>query len=262
MKNETEVQLLAQEDIEAGLRRLGLEKGQVVEIHSSLSSFGWVTGGPSTVVDALIRVVGPEGSILMSAYPVSKLLPLSAEEKAWGILAKVQTYGEEYRGPTGMGVIADEFCRRPGTVLGPTWHRVCAWGRYARQLSQGYHVLLEMGGWVLLLGVDIRRCSCMHQAEKAPLPPEITRRFTLPAEIRAKYPDDIYLAYGCSPEDAWLKIQTQAEQQGLIHIGQIGRATCRFFPARPVVNLYQEARQADPWGLFDVERPPEAPGEK
>ena len=248
-------QPLTQADIEAGLIRLGLEKGQVVEVHSSLSSFGWVDGGPAAVVDALMHVIGAGGAIVMSAYPVSKILPLSEEEKARGILAKVRTYAEDYRGPTGMGVIADEFCRRPGTILGPGFHRVCAWGRYAEQLSQGYQVLLEMDGWALLLGVDIERLSSMHQAEKSALPPEITRYFELPDEIRRQYPsDDFYLAYGQTPENAWLKIQAQAEQGGIIRIGQIGQATCRYFKARPVVRMYEDALCADPWKLYGVKK--------
>jgi aminoglycoside N3'-acetyltransferase len=247
---------LTQQDIEIGLYQLGLEKDQIVEVHSSLSSFGWVEGGASTVIDALINVIGDQGSIVMSAYPVSKPIPLSEEEKAWGILAKVQTYEEDYRGPTGMGVIADIFCQRPGTVLGPKWHRVCAWGRHSERLSQGYHVLMDMNGWVLLLGVDIRRCSCMHQAEEYPLPQEIDRYFTIPDEIRGKYPDDIYLAYCPTPDDAWLKIQAAAEQQNMIRIGQIGNATCRFFKAKPVVEMYGEVRRTDPWGFFNVKKWP------
>src|SRR5512146_1302328 len=103
MPNDGAVRPLTQQDIESGLYRLGLEKGQIIEVHSSLSSFGWVEGGAPAVVDALINVIGEEGSMVMSAYPLSKPLPLSEEEKAWGILAKVQTYGEDYRGPTGMG---------------------------------------------------------------------------------------------------------------------------------------------------------------
>ena len=248
-------QPLTQADIEADLIRIGLEKGRIVEVHSSLSSLGWVDGGPSTVVDALMNVISAEGAIVMSAYPVSKILPLSEEERAWGILAKVQTYDEDYRGPTGMGVITDEFCRRPGTILGPNKHRVCAWSRNAEQLSQGYQVLLEMDGWVLLLGVDIERCSSMHQAEKYPLPPEVTRYLKLPDEIRQWYPsDDFYLAYGQTPENAWLKIQAEAEQRSLIKIGQIGQATCRYFKARPVVGMYEEALRTDPWGLYGVKK--------
>ena len=93
---------LTQVNIESGLRRLGLEEGQIVEVHSSLSSFGRVNGGPETVINALMNVVGPEGAIVMSAYPVSKVLPLSEEEKAWGILAKVRLYDDNNRGTTEM----------------------------------------------------------------------------------------------------------------------------------------------------------------
>jgi len=49
---------LTQKDIKVGLRQLGLGRGDAVEVHSSLSSFGWVEGGAPTVVDALMNVVG------------------------------------------------------------------------------------------------------------------------------------------------------------------------------------------------------------
>jgi aminoglycoside N3'-acetyltransferase len=246
---------LTRSDIEDGLYQLGLRPGQIVEVHSSLGSLGHVEGGAGTVIEALMNVIGSEGAIVMSAYPVSKLLPLTEEEKSWGILGKVRVYDDDYRAPTGMGVIADEFCLRPDTVLGPSPHRVCAWGRNAEQLSLGYQVLLEMDGDVLLLGVDIERCSCMHQAEKNPLPPEIAGLFELPEEIAARYSDDYYIAYGQSPVNAWLKIQSQAEKEGIIKIGTIGQATCRFFKARPVVEAYAEALRTDPWALFGVKNP-------
>lgn len=245
---------ITQTDIEDGLHKIGLRPGQIVEVHSSLSSLGHVEGGAGTVINALMNVIGAGGAIVMSAYPVSKLLPLTEEEKSWGILGKVRVFDDDYRAPTGMGVIADEFCLRPDTILGPSPHRVCAWGRNAEQLSQGYQVLLEMDGDVLLLGVDIERCSCMHQGETTPLPPEIAGLFELPAEIAARYSDDYYIAYGQSPDNAWLKIQAQAEQAGIIRLGKIGQATCRFFKARPVVEAYEVALRTDPWALYGVKR--------
>jgi aminoglycoside 3-N-acetyltransferase len=45
--------------------KLGLESGMVVIIHSSLSSLGWVCGGPVAVIQALMDVVGEEGTIVM-----------------------------------------------------------------------------------------------------------------------------------------------------------------------------------------------------
>jgi aminoglycoside 3-N-acetyltransferase len=243
---------LTRSEIEDGLRQLGLTRGAAVEVHSSLSSLGWVEGGAPAVVDALMNVVGPEGALVMSAYPVSKPLPLTEEERARGITAKVRLYGEDYGGPTGMGAIADEFRSRPGTVLGPGFHRVCAWGHNAEQQSQGYGYLLKVDGWVLLLGVGIGSCSSMHQAEKVGIPAEVKACFKLPEEIRRDYPDDVYVAYGRTPHDAWEKVRAKAEHRGLIVRHKIGKATCMLFKARPVVGIYERALYTDPLGLFGI----------
>ncbi len=50
--------------------------GIVLEVHSSISSFGYVEGGALTVIDALKESPGIEGSIFMSALKLSPELPL------------------------------------------------------------------------------------------------------------------------------------------------------------------------------------------
>ena len=47
-----------QKDIVDDLKRLGLERGAAVEVHSSLSRIGMVEGGAPTVIRALMEVVG------------------------------------------------------------------------------------------------------------------------------------------------------------------------------------------------------------
>jgi aminoglycoside 3-N-acetyltransferase len=250
---------LTQKHIEDGLQQLGLSKGGVAEVHSSLSSLGWVEGGAPTVVDALMNVVGEQGTLVMSAYPVSLPLPLTEEEKARGILAKVRIFGENYAGKTGMGAIADEFRCRPGMLLGTGIHRVCAWGRDAARHSQeGYKHLIDIDGWVLCLGVDIHRCSSMHLAEsKIGIPTAITKCFEVLKDIRRDYPDDVwYIQYGDTPDDAWGKVQNEAERRGLIKKSHIGRAKCMLFKARAVVGIYEQALRTDPFGLFGVEKRP------
>ena len=246
---------VSRQDIEDGLRELGLRRGDVVEVHSSLSAFGWVEGGAATVVDALMAVVGEEGALVMSAYPVSKPLPLTEAEKVRGILAKVQLFGEDYDGPTGMGVIADEFRRRPRAVLGPGFHRVCAWGRDAvLHAERGYAHLLDMDGWVLLLGVGIGACSSMHQAEIGfNMPEAIKRYWQVPEDVRRDYPDDIYISYGRTPDDAWGKVLDEAERRGQVRRHRIGRAECMLFKARVVVGIYGEWLRRNPFGLHGAE---------
>jgi aminoglycoside N3'-acetyltransferase len=44
-------------DIIYGLQQLGLMPGATVEVHSSLSAFGWVEDGAPTVISALMDVL-------------------------------------------------------------------------------------------------------------------------------------------------------------------------------------------------------------
>ncbi len=251
---------LTQKDIVADLRRLGLKQGAAVEVHSSLSSMGFVEGGASTVINALMEVVGEEGAIVMSAYPVTPPLPLTAEEKAKGIIAKVRKLDENADCKTGMGVIVDTFCRWPNTYLGKGIHRVCAWGHHAELHSQGYEYLLSIDGWALLIGVDINRCSCMHIAEdKVEVPQEFLAHFELPEEIQRQYPKtDWYVEYHDPqqplPVNAWGKVQDEAERRGLIRRGYIGQAECLLFKAKLVVDIYEEFLRTDPFELFGIEQ--------
>ena len=52
----------------ADLRALGLHAGMVVIAHSSLRSLGWVNGGAVAVVQALLDVITPEGTLVMPAH--------------------------------------------------------------------------------------------------------------------------------------------------------------------------------------------------
>jgi len=249
-------QYLTRKDIITGLEQLGLKPGAAVEVHSSLSSMGSVQDGAAAVIEALMEVVGTEGAIVMSAYAVTLPLPLTAEDKALGILAKVRFLKEGDDQRTGMGVVSDTFRRTPGTILGSGEHRLCAWGKDAEIHCQGYGHLLEIDGWVLLIGVDIHRCSSMHLAEQGiQWAEEITAYFHVPAEIRKQYPEDQwYVECKEAPEDAWGKVQLEAERRGLIRRGRIGRAGCMLFKARPVVELYRARLERDPYALFGIQR--------
>jgi aminoglycoside 3-N-acetyltransferase len=59
---------VTREQIRAGLIEAGLKKGDLVVAHSSLSSFGHVVGGPDAVIDALLDVLGLEGTLIMPSH--------------------------------------------------------------------------------------------------------------------------------------------------------------------------------------------------
>ena len=61
----------------ADLRRIGLREGDHVAVALSFKSLGFVCGGPEVMIDALLEVVGPNGTIMMNThtygFPISKI---------------------------------------------------------------------------------------------------------------------------------------------------------------------------------------------
>ncbi len=175
---------VTKEDLMAGLRRVGVTGSQIIEVHGSLSSFGYVVGGARTVVDALMEVNGHTGTLLMPTQTTE-----NSEPSEWmnppvipSVYAKVRDAMPPYqRNKTdlrGMGAIVENFRHRDGVVFSD--HPAvsyAAWGRYAKLLCnrQSLHFpfaeespcarLYELKGYVLLLGTDFDTATCMHLAE-------------------------------------------------------------------------------------------------
>ena len=165
-------------DIVAALRGLGVRPGALLGVHASLSRFGRVQGGAEAVLEALFETVGPEGTLVMSTYLVGPPLPLTEEDRALGITWKIRRIPfDDLSTPSGMGVIADTFKRRPDVKR---WyhrvHSVTAWGRDADRYCRSFEPLVEAGGSILLMGVQMDRCSALHIAEGRVELPEAVRR--------------------------------------------------------------------------------------
>ena len=54
--------------IKNDLIKLGIQRGDLLLVHSSLSSIGWVCGGAQSVITALMEVLGPEGTLVMPSH--------------------------------------------------------------------------------------------------------------------------------------------------------------------------------------------------
>jgi aminoglycoside 3-N-acetyltransferase len=77
------------QSIRDDLSALGVTQGMVLLVHSSLSSLGWVCGGPVAVVLALEAALGPEGTLVMPTHSSDlsepsywKAPPVDADERS------------------------------------------------------------------------------------------------------------------------------------------------------------------------------------
>lgn len=126
---------LNKQDLINGFCKAGINKGDEIEVHSSLSSFGYVDGGAETVISALKETVGDNGSIFMPALRLSPELPLTEEDKKASITSKIKILPEN-RMHSAMGIIADTFRMMPDTVTGDGIFAVSGWGRNANEAGE------------------------------------------------------------------------------------------------------------------------------
>lgn len=102
------------------LARLGISEGETLLVHSSLSSLGWVCGGPQAVVSALRKAVGGQGTLVMPAHSGDWSDPAEWEKppvpKEWlqVIYDNMPAYEPEITPTRGMGRIAELFRTYPG----------------------------------------------------------------------------------------------------------------------------------------------------
>lgn len=61
--------LISRTALESDLRKLGIKEGDMIFIRISYKSIGKVEGGPKTVIDAILNVIGKNGTLLATAFP-------------------------------------------------------------------------------------------------------------------------------------------------------------------------------------------------
>lgn len=239
-------------DIIDGLVDLGLKSDDEIEVHSSLSSFGYVEDGADTVISALKEVVGENGSIFMPALRLSKELPLTEQDKLLGITTKIRILPENCERSV-MGIIADTFRRMSDTITNDGVFRISAWGESSNEVKDGLQYLIHNGGKALMLGVDIYKLTAMHYVEDL-LPDDIKNYFPLSDEINRIYPADKWLIEaGRFPVKPWYVIQNMAYEKGVIKDGIIGNSKIMFFDIWDVVGLYELELKNNPYRLFGLE---------
>lgn len=240
------------QDIINGLLDLGLKSGDEIEVHSSLSSFGYVDGGAETVISALKDVVGENGSIFMPALRLSQEMPLNEDDKTLGITTKIQILPENCE-HSAMGIIADTFRQMPDTITNDGIFRISAWGKSANEVKDGLQYLIHNGGKALMLGVDIYKLTAMHYVEDL-LPDDIKNYFPLSDKINRIYPPNQWLIEaGTFSVKPWYTIQNMAYEKGIIKDGLIGNSRVMLFDIWDVVGLYKQELKNAPYKLYGLE---------
>lgn len=176
--------LVLKKDVIEGIKNVGIIKGDTIMVHTSLSSMGFVCGGAQVVIEALLEVVGAEGTIMMPTQSWKNLDPESGvhweEPKEWWetIRENWPAYDKTITPTNTMGAVAEMFRNWKNAYRSDHPARsVAAVGKNAEYLTKDHDLcnifgigspidkLYQLNGKVLLIGVGYDKNTSIHLAD-------------------------------------------------------------------------------------------------
>lgn len=210
---------LTKTQIEAALRDFGLRDGDIVLLHSSLSSLGRVEGGADAVVDAFLGVLGAAGTLVVPIFGA-------------------------------LGIITETVKARPNAVcsvhplaavaaIGRDAEAICA-GHWKPDIAHAedtpYMRIAERGGYVCLLGVDQDRNTTLHTVEERLRLPYLRttdqRTFDTPEGRVTKA-----WRFFPGPHRDFIGLERALQAAGALRVGRIGNAAVRLMRSRELIDV-------------------------
>ena len=225
------------------LQNLGVAWGDVVFVHSSFKSIGYVEGGAEAVVEALVAVLGEDGLLLLPSF---HLLEDHDERMAkWDVETT----------PSTVGWLTEFFRQMPGTFRSDHYsHSVAARGKDAEGFvgdhlsDEGMVSPWDRGWWgktygahspmiqaydrdgnLLMLGVDYFTSTYVHVVE-----------VMYWNDLLEKDSEASFLGLDRN------KLGAFWERLGKLNRGRVGDADCRCFGIRDYVDTLLEEVRRDP----------------
>ncbi len=163
----------------------GLAAGQTVIVHTRMSALGWVAGGAAAVIHALLRVLTPDGTLMMPAFSPDNTDPANWRNPPvpvhwWQIIRDHTPPYDPRTTPTwGVGSVPELFRTFPGVLrsahpeasfaaIGPNAEHLLADHTSLTRIfdhPSPISKLYALDGYVFMLGIDYSKCTSLHLAE-------------------------------------------------------------------------------------------------
>ncbi|GIH69377.1 aminoglycoside N(3)-acetyltransferase [Sphaerimonospora thailandensis] len=229
--------------------------GDVVLLHSSMRSLGFVAGGAQGVVQALLDVLGPGGTLVVPTHTPENTDPADWRHppvpEAWWPVIREGTPGfDPLRTPSRwMGVIAETARTWPGALRsGHPQVSFATVGRHASEIVGGHQLddalgersplgaVYRLDGRVLLLGCGHASNTSLHLAEWRQVSPPRAR--TGSAILRPDGASQWTTWVDVVPdEDDFDQLGADFEATGAAVIGRVGDAPARLMGQRALVDF-------------------------
>ncbi|MFG2883133.1 aminoglycoside N(3)-acetyltransferase [Streptomyces sp. NPDC048297] len=240
--------LVTRDSAGAQLRALGVESGEILLAHSSLSALGWVNGGAVAVVQALLDALGPDGTLVVPAQSGDLSDPAvwgnpPVPEEWWDrIRATMPAYDPLLTPTRGVGVIPETVRTWPGALRSAhPQTSFAALGPRAAEITGGHALdcrlgersplarLEKLGARVLLLGAGYDACTGFHLAEYRIPSPHVQVGRPAPGGGWERVTEVSITS------DRFDELGHDFERDRPVVRGEVGAATARLFPLADAV---------------------------
>jgi aminoglycoside 3-N-acetyltransferase len=254
--NANEPPIITKSRLIEDLQALGVHAGQVVMLHASVKNIGWVVGGPETVLQALLEVLTPTGTLMMvvawedNPYELQDWPP----ERQQAYLEECPAFDPETSRADHrlLGILSEYIRTMPGAVRSEhPQDSVVAIGAQAYWLTEQHPLqygygpesplgrLCKAGGQVLMLGAPLDTLTVLHYAEhisKVPNKQVVRYRMPILRDDERVWVDleEFDTAHGIvdwAGEDYFKLIGQAFLDSGQGRTGKVGAATSYLFDA-------------------------------
>lgn len=251
ISSNAQVKEISKNHIIRDLNQIGVNKGDHVGLGLSFKSIGHVMGGPEAFIDALLEVVGSEGTIMIPTY--TRFYHLSS------INSINKNYVFDYRStPAYTGLVPETLRIREDSIRSkhPT-NSISAIGKYAEYLTENhndksraympYSKLAEINGKILCIGIGDNLIGIRHEAQDLAGLLKI-----VPFRYGAKYKDEndgtkIFVRKdigGCIKKLP--ELVPILRKKGLVNDGKIGMANSLLIPAKESLEIMTDLLKNNP----------------
>ena len=241
--------VVTKKDLVSGFSVSGVEKGDVVLVHSAMRTLGQVEGGGMAVAEALREVLGETGTL------VSPTFCFSHEAQNPPIIDPENDKSE-------MGAISEGIRLLPGAKRSLAYrHSFAACGKEAEFLTSvdpglspfdmdsTFGRLLGLDAKIMLLGVTYHNATAYHFAEYLL---QVKDRHVFDVKTMVKNPDGsltetVMKDYQPKPNESgkyyayvhdYNRVGLILEEQGLVTVTRVGNAICRVFRLRDLIHYF------------------------
>jgi aminoglycoside 3-N-acetyltransferase len=237
------------------IHNLGIRESSVLLVHASLRSLGTIEGGAETLIQALLDVLGKDGTLLFPALSFKDVTP-------------DHPYFDVGKTPSCVGALPEYFRQREGTQrsLHPT-HSVCGTGKHVNELLRGherdstpcgtnspFHKMPHYNGQILFIGCGLRPNTSMHAIEELSEPPYLYSD-VLDYTITGKDGQTFKMPIRRHNFEGWVQRYDRLSQVldgDALHTGKVLDADCHLVEANAMWSAVHKKLKQDT--LFFVDR--------